>query len=73
MYFFINCFQAIDKQSLLDSGILCCLVHILDAFLVSDEGNVRQNTVTVEGEPEVTENVVSDRQLEVGHLLLLLF
>ncbi|XP_076929295.1 protein SPIRRIG-like isoform X2 [Bidens hawaiensis] len=43
---------AIDKQSLLDSGILCCLVHILDAFLVSDEGNVRQNTVTVEGESE---------------------
>ncbi|XP_038716795.1 protein SPIRRIG isoform X1 [Tripterygium wilfordii] len=31
----------IDKQSLLDSGILCCLIHILNAFLGPDEANRR--------------------------------
>ncbi|KAL8236293.1 hypothetical protein R6Q59_017374 [Mikania micrantha] len=56
---------AIDKQSLLDSGILCCLVHILNAFLVFDGVNVRQNIVTVEEESIATENVAPDRQLEV--------
>ena len=67
---FVHCLQSIDKQSLLDSGIFCCLVHILNALLGSDGGNVRQNVVTVEEEPEVTENVAPDRRLEVGHLLL---
>ncbi|XP_042484806.1 protein SPIRRIG-like isoform X1 [Macadamia integrifolia] len=31
----------IDKQSLLDSGILCCLIHILNALLSPDEANQR--------------------------------
>ncbi|KAJ0796789.1 putative BEACH domain, armadillo-like helical, PH-like domain superfamily, PH-BEACH protein [Helianthus annuus] len=56
---------AIDKQSLLDSGIFCCLIHILDAFLVSDGVNASQNIVTAEEKPEVTENVAPDRRLEV--------
>ncbi|KAL3531297.1 hypothetical protein ACH5RR_010619 [Cinchona calisaya] len=29
----------IDKQSLLDSGILCCLIHVLNALLSLDGGN----------------------------------
>ncbi|KAI3773056.1 hypothetical protein L6452_04254 [Arctium lappa] len=60
----------IDKQSLLDSGIFCCLVHILNALLGSDGGNMRQNVVTVEEEPEVTENVAPDRRLEVEGSIL---
>ncbi|GJY34659.1 SPIRRIG-like protein [Tanacetum coccineum] len=55
---------AIDKQSLLDSGILCCLVHILNALLVSDGGNVK-NSLTIGEEQEVTENVAPERRLEV--------
>ncbi|KAJ4952298.1 hypothetical protein NE237_029130 [Protea cynaroides] len=31
----------IDKQSLLDSGILCCLIHFLNALLSLDEPNQR--------------------------------
>ncbi|KAF2314829.1 hypothetical protein GH714_036824 [Hevea brasiliensis] len=37
----------IDKQSLLDSGILCCLIHILNALL-SPEGNQRQKAINSE-------------------------
>lgn len=66
----LHCLQTIDKQSLLDSGILSCLVHILNALLLSDGENVRQNVVTVEEEANVTENVAPERRLEVGHLLL---
>lgn len=29
--------QATDKQPLLDSGILCCLIHILSALLTPDK------------------------------------
>ncbi|KAK9281704.1 hypothetical protein L1049_004608 [Liquidambar formosana] len=32
----------IDKQSLLDSGILCCLIHILNSLLGHDEANQSQ-------------------------------
>ncbi|XP_061972968.1 protein SPIRRIG-like [Populus nigra] len=38
----------IDKQSLLDSGILCCLIHILSALL-STETNLRQKLTNSEG------------------------
>ncbi|XP_048431073.1 protein SPIRRIG-like isoform X2 [Pyrus x bretschneideri] len=34
--------QHIYKHSLLDSGILCCLVHILNALLDPDEANQKQ-------------------------------
>lgn len=30
-------FQPIDKQSLLDSGIFCCLIHVFSALLAYDE------------------------------------
>lgn len=66
----LHCLQPIDKQSLLDSGIMCCLVHILDALLGSDGGNVRQHVVTAEEDSEVTENVAPDKRFEVCHLLL---
>ncbi|WOL03138.1 protein SPIRRIG-like [Canna indica] len=33
---------AIDKQSLLDSGILCCLIHILNALLNPNEFKAEQ-------------------------------
>lgn len=32
--------QPIDKQSLLDSGILCCLIHILNTLLGSTGGSI---------------------------------
>ncbi|KAI7992383.1 Protein SPIRRIG [Camellia lanceoleosa] len=38
----------IDKQSLLDSGILCCLIHILNALLGPDDGNHQQKVSTEE-------------------------
>lgn len=34
----------IDKQSLLDSGILCCLIHILNSLLSPDDANRRQKS-----------------------------
>nr|XP_043618861.1 protein SPIRRIG-like isoform X2 [Erigeron canadensis] len=61
---------AVDKQSLLDSGIMSCLVHILNALLVSDGKNMKQNIITVEEEPEVTENVAPNRRLEVEGIIL---
>ncbi|XVF80848.1 hypothetical protein PTKIN_Ptkin15bG0107900 [Pterospermum kingtungense] len=52
----------IDKQSLLDSGIFCCLIRILNALLSPDEGNQR---------PKVTESeesilVERDSVVDVG-------
>ncbi|KAL7172471.1 hypothetical protein ACSBR2_032039 [Camellia fascicularis] len=59
----------IDKQSLLDSGILCCLIHIFNALLGPDEGNQKQKTSAQEN-PLLTErsndgNVGQVRRLEV--------
>jgi hypothetical protein len=34
--------QPVDKQSLLDSGILCCLIHILNALLDPYQTSQRQ-------------------------------
>lgn len=31
--------QPVDKQSFLDSGIFCCLIHILNALLAPDGGS----------------------------------
>ncbi|GMH25785.1 hypothetical protein Nepgr_027628 [Nepenthes gracilis] len=39
----------IDKQSLLDSGILCCLIYILNALLGESEANVTHNHSNYEG------------------------
>ncbi|KAI3682688.1 hypothetical protein L1987_82849 [Smallanthus sonchifolius] len=55
----------IDKQSLLDSGILCCLVHILNALLGPDEKVTKQKVTSAEDEPEVMDNTGPDRRLEV--------
>ncbi|XP_050935853.1 protein SPIRRIG [Cucumis melo] len=38
----------IDKQSLLDSGIFCCLIHILNALLDPDEASQRAKTASYE-------------------------
>ncbi|XP_059660444.1 protein SPIRRIG-like [Cornus florida] len=59
----------IDKQSLLDSGILCCLIHILNALLGSGEGNQKQKVATCV-EPFLAEQKSDDsvgqvRRLEV--------
>lgn len=63
------CLQPIDKQSLLDSGILCCLVHILNALLGLDGEVTRQKvTFTVDGQ-EVMDNTGPDRRLEVFYVL----
>ncbi|KAJ8899292.1 hypothetical protein K2173_018266 [Erythroxylum novogranatense] len=49
----------VDKQSLLDSGILCCLIHILNAFL-SSESNQRPKA-----EKDCDSNGRQVRRLEV--------
>ncbi|KAI3676423.1 hypothetical protein L1987_86031 [Smallanthus sonchifolius] len=54
----------IDKQSLLDSGILCCLVHILNALLGHDRQDTRHEVTSVEDEAEVMDNTGPDRRLE---------
>lgn len=51
---YLWCFQPIDKQSLLDSGILCCLIHILNALLNPDEANQNQKATDRE-EPTLAE------------------
>ncbi|KAL7618602.1 hypothetical protein Lser_V15G04325 [Lactuca serriola] len=68
-----NLFQAveflvsrpIDKQSLLDSGILCCLVYILNALLGPDGRNTRKKVTSIEEEPEAMDSPGPDRRLEV--------
>jgi hypothetical protein len=52
----------IDKQSLLDSGILCCLIHILNALLGPDESNLKQKANTYE---HFEGDTGPDRRLEV--------
>ncbi|KAE8660790.1 hypothetical protein F3Y22_tig00116951pilonHSYRG00836 [Hibiscus syriacus] len=58
-----------DKQSLLDSGIFCCLIHVLNAILSPDEANQRLN-ITDSEESMLAENdsvvdVWQVRRLEV--------
>lgn len=63
--------QPIDKQSLLDSGILCCLIHILNAFL-SPEANQRQKDANSETSMLIekeNDNFGQVRQLEVALIL----
>ncbi|KAK4441642.1 protein SPIRRIG [Sesamum alatum] len=38
----------VDKQTFLDSGILCCLIHILNALLAPDGGSQRQQLINNE-------------------------
>ncbi|XP_050110889.1 BEACH domain-containing protein A2-like isoform X3 [Malus sylvestris] len=68
------CLQHIDKHSLLDSGILCCLIHILNAHLDPDEANQKQKA-TDRDEPFPTEKDYDGdagqvRRLEILVLLL---
>ncbi|XP_019178500.1 PREDICTED: protein SPIRRIG-like isoform X1 [Ipomoea nil] len=59
----------IDKQSLLDSGILCCLIHILNSLLGPNEGLLRQsvdnNTEQGLAENNHDDDAASRRRLEV--------
>ncbi|KAJ4727406.1 BEACH domain [Melia azedarach] len=59
----------IDKQSLLDSGILCCLIHILNALLGPDETDKRKQPTEFEELSLAEKNSVGDagqvRRLEV--------
>lgn len=61
--------QPIDKQSLLDSGIFCCLIHILNAILDPSPANQRQKTPDMEelslGNKDHDGDVANARQLEV--------
>ncbi|KAK8702111.1 hypothetical protein V6N13_020480 [Hibiscus sabdariffa] len=59
----------IDKQSLLDSGIFCCLIHVLNALLSPDEANHRPKINDHEDSMLVEMDSASDvgqaRRLEV--------
>ncbi|XP_010556770.1 PREDICTED: protein SPIRRIG isoform X2 [Tarenaya hassleriana] len=59
----------IDKQSLLDSGILCCLIHVLNALLAYDEASQVEKTADFEGNAAADKDVGCDvlqaRRLEV--------
>ncbi|MBA0708660.1 hypothetical protein Golax_023756, partial [Gossypium laxum] len=58
-----------DKQSLLDSGIFCCLIHILNALLSPDEANQRRKITDSEESMLAGKDSVADvgpaRRLEV--------
>lgn len=61
-------FQPIDKQSLLDSGIFCCLIHVLSALLAYDEPSKSKTTANLEEIPADTDTVsrvLQTRRLEV--------
>ena len=57
MYFL----QPIDKQSLLDSGIFCCLIHVLNALLDPDVTIQRPNSAT-----DHEERLVLQKEYNVG-------
>ena len=69
----ISWLQPVDKQSLLDSGILCCLIHILNALLDPSEASHTQKAADHEGLlPAVKDNdggVGKVRRLEVSLFL----
>ncbi|KAG9451771.1 hypothetical protein H6P81_004675 [Aristolochia fimbriata] len=54
----------IDKQPLLDSGILCCLIHILNALRLPAETNQRHNS----NSDESTEKGYEDHSAHVRRL-----
>lgn len=56
-YFLDNLLQPIDKQSLLDSGIFCCLIHILNALLDPDEASQREKTASYEEKSVLGEDI----------------
>ncbi|KAL7605295.1 hypothetical protein Lser_V15G18785 [Lactuca serriola] len=58
-------FRPIDKQSLLDSGILSCLIYILNALLGPDGRNTRKKVTSIEEEPEAMDSPGPDQRLEV--------
>ncbi|GAV84359.1 WD40 domain-containing protein/Beach domain-containing protein [Cephalotus follicularis] len=59
----------IDKQSLVDSGILCCLIHILNALLSPDEALRRHKAADCE-EPLVADTVCgSEVEGSVVHIM----
>ncbi|KAK1289585.1 hypothetical protein QJS10_CPB18g01229 [Acorus calamus] len=65
--------EPIDKQPLLDSGILCCLIHVLNSLLSTDEANQRQ-VASPEELPSFVEDHNEDsfqvRRLEIRVLLM---
>ena len=59
--------QPVDKQSLLDSGIFCCLVHILNALLNPEESSQTQSEFRLE-ELISSEKSNDGDTLQVGRL-----
>ncbi|GMI66498.1 SPIRRIG, Beach-Domain Homolog A1 [Hibiscus trionum] len=59
----------IDKQSLLDSGIFCCLIHVLNALLSPDEANqgpkINDHEDSMLSEKDSASDVGQARRLEV--------
>ncbi|EFH49086.1 hypothetical protein ARALYDRAFT_490292 [Arabidopsis lyrata subsp. lyrata] len=65
-----------DKQSLLDSGILCCLIHTLNAFLTYSVATEGEKTEKVEGSvvhimkalashPSAAQSLIEDDSLQL--------
>jgi len=52
-------FQPFDKQSLLDSGILCCLIHTFNAFLTYSVASEGEKTVNYEEKVNMKDVVLS--------------
>lgn len=70
--------QPIDKKSLLDSGIFCCLIHILNALLDPDVNIQRPSAAIDNKEPLESQtgyngDVGQVRRLEVLFFLLFIY
>ncbi|XP_031487394.1 protein SPIRRIG-like isoform X2 [Nymphaea colorata] len=64
----------LDKQPLLDSGILCCLIHILNALLSPDNENNQAQAAVSEAsilqEKPQNNSVTEAHQLEVEEIMM---
>lgn len=68
--------QPVDKQSFLDSGIFCCLIHILNALLAPDGGSHLKKSSHSEDLSTFDENIDETRparKLEVSPPFFLYF
>lgn len=55
---YVFSFQPIDKQSLLDSGILGCLIHTLNALLTHSLASEGENPVNYEQKVKMADVVL---------------
>ncbi|EPS69873.1 hypothetical protein M569_04889, partial [Genlisea aurea] len=56
---------SIDKQSLIDSGIFCCLVHVLNALLVPDDASILHIMKALADHSSAAQSLIEDSSLQL--------